>query len=51
MSKFEYNNFYLDDNEWCVCNAKKYTKEQALEIAKSNCRMDLKKKLTRTCLQ
>lgn len=34
MSKFEYNNFYSDDNEWCVCNAKKYTQEQALEIAK-----------------
>ena len=34
MSKFDYNNFYSDDCEWCVCNAKKYTKEQALEIAK-----------------
>ena len=31
MSKFDYNNFYSDDCEWCVCNAKKYTKEQALE--------------------
>lgn len=34
MSKFDYNNFYSDACEWCVCNAKKYTKEQALEIAK-----------------
>lgn len=44
MSKFDYNNFYSDDEEWCVCNANKYTKEQALEIAKIELAYFLKRK-------